>query len=101
VSIAVPPELAARLTRCGTDAGLGGLSHTLWVSSETGYEQQRCQPLCPHCGEIIGVYEPLIVMAEFAQHETSITAEPHLFPTDDDCYHRRCYYLATRLPEDE
>jgi len=69
----------------------------MWMSSERAYEEQRPQPWCSHCGDIIGVYEPLIMVAEFGQHETSVTAEPDLFPTNDDCYHRNCYYLATRL----
>jgi hypothetical protein len=70
------------------------------MSSEMAYEEQRPQPWCSHCGDIIGVYEPLIMMAESGQHETSVAAELHLFPTNDDCYHHSCYYVATRLPED-
>jgi hypothetical protein len=49
------------------------------------------RPRCRHCGELIGVYEPLILTADSGRHETSVLAEPELFPTDEDCYHRDCW----------
>jgi hypothetical protein len=48
-------------------------------------------PRCQHCGEIIGVYEPLVLVREGAPHTTSIAAEARLFPTVHACYHGACY----------
>lgn len=45
---------------------------------------------------MIGVYEPLIVVAASGQYETSVLAEPDMFPTDEDCYHRECW--GSRAP---
>jgi len=47
---------------------------------------------CRHCGEVIGVYEPLIVSTGGRARETSRAAEDH----DEarlrgDCYHRGCF----------
>lgn len=46
---------------------------------------------CRLCGEVIGVYEPVIVGVEAGWRETSVAAEPHL---DGDCYHGQCLVLA-------
>lgn len=56
---------------------------------------------CRVCGEVIGVYEPLIVLREGAHHETSKAA------ADDgqlrgELYHRDCYPLRSNpLAESE
>jgi hypothetical protein len=50
-------------------------------------------PSCARCGEVIGVYEPLVeVLAELARH-TSRAAEPEVCTTGGPCYHRACYEL--------
>ncbi len=49
------------------------------------------RPRCQHCGEIIGVYEPLVLVREGTPYTTSIAAEAHLFPTVEACYQRACY----------
>jgi len=48
-------------------------------------------PSCARCGEVIGVYEPLVeIMGELARH-TSRAAEPEVCPSGTPCYHRACY----------
>ena len=46
---------------------------------------------CSHCRQMIGVYEPLIMLSDGHPRESSRAAEPdapgHLGP----CYHRNCF----------
>ncbi|MGO9320578.1 MAG: hypothetical protein ACLQBY_07230 [Solirubrobacteraceae bacterium] len=48
---------------------------------------------CAHCGDVIGVYEPLIATAEGRARETSLAAEALSASRGTDCYHRACYEL--------
>jgi hypothetical protein len=48
-------------------------------------------PRCQLCGEVIGVYEPLVLVRAGTPYTTSIVAEAHLFPTIEACYHGACY----------
>lgn len=50
-------------------------------------DQLRCQ----HCGDLIGVYEPLIRIADGHPHETSRAAHAQPGETAGPCYHRACY----------
>ena len=48
---------------------------------------------CHHCGDVIGVYEPLVTLADGHPRETSralelVTPEHHV---DGACYHRACF----------
>lgn len=57
------------------------------------------EPLrCVHCGDVIGVYEPLIAVARGRARETSVAAEALSADSDADCFHRACYdsYRHTR-----
>ncbi len=50
------------------------------------------EPLrCVHCGDVIGVYEPLIALAGGRARETSLAAEAAPADCTADCYHRACY----------
>jgi hypothetical protein len=50
------------------------------------------EPLrCVHCGEVIGVYEPLIALARGRARETSVAAEAVSADSNADCFHRTCY----------
>jgi len=53
-------------------------------------------PRCQRCGDVLGVYEPLILITEGLPCATSRAAEPHLFPTTDPGYHKACYELDGR-----
>lgn len=46
---------------------------------------------CDHCGEVICVYEPLIVAEHGRCRETSRAAETRLPLVDTTHYHRACY----------
>jgi hypothetical protein len=49
-------------------------------------------PCCDRCGELIGVYEPLITLDKGRAHETSRAAEPPPGGRQASaCYHRACY----------
>ncbi|HMD52753.1 MAG TPA: hypothetical protein VKG62_08550 [Solirubrobacteraceae bacterium] len=45
---------------------------------------------CELCGEVIGVYEPLIAVGEGDARETSRAAEPNL-QEGVECFHRACF----------
>lgn len=51
-------------------------------------------PRCRHCGDVIGIYEPVIVRLPGGDQRTSRLAEPHLFTGAGDWYHELCFELA-------
>jgi hypothetical protein len=53
---------------------------------------ERAQPFtCHRCGEVIGVYEPLVLVEGAHARTTSRAAEPDLRRGSNECYHRDCY----------
>ncbi len=46
---------------------------------------------CRRCGDVIGVYEALIVQGPHGARASSRAAESHLSPAQGDLYHRACY----------
>ena len=54
---------------------------------------------CEHCGDVIGVYEPLVVRSGENVRETSRAAEPELPLPRSQYYHRACF--ATLKHRDE
>jgi hypothetical protein len=46
---------------------------------------------CAHCGDVIGVYEPLILTGDGDIRETSLAAERDVALTRTAHYHRACY----------
>jgi hypothetical protein len=52
-------------------------------------EVERFQ--CKGCGDVIGVYEPLVVCGVQSTRTTSRAAEPDLRGSDGAHYHRDCY----------
>lgn len=46
---------------------------------------------CAHCGDVIGVYEPLVALADGRARETSVAAETLSADSAAACYHRACY----------
>lgn len=46
---------------------------------------------CQNCGDVIGVYEPMTVVADGQARDTSRAAEPDISRGVDECYHRACY----------
>jgi hypothetical protein len=52
---------------------------------------------CAHCEDVIGVYEPTIVMRDGHPHRTSAAAAEHDVGAllDGDCYHLACFTRAS------
>lgn len=48
-------------------------------------------PRCARCGDVMGVYEPLIHVADERVRRTSRAAEPDVCRADGVCYHASCY----------
>ncbi|MBV9197559.1 MAG: hypothetical protein JO168_25785 [Solirubrobacterales bacterium] len=46
---------------------------------------------CNHCADVIGVYEPLVVVVGGEPRETSRAAEPAVRFEPGEHYHRECY----------
>lgn len=65
--------------------------------SSSGFERSRGSPFmtqkirCHHCDDVIGVYEPMIVVHSGEVRETSRAADPTLNTEAGEHYHRRCY----------
>ena len=51
-------------------------------------EERRLR--CAGCGEVLGVYEPIVVRDGAGLRETSIAAEPELRSSETALYHARC-----------
>jgi hypothetical protein len=43
------------------------------------------------CGDVIGVYEPLVHVIGATARRTSLAADPETCSEDGDCYHAGCY----------
>jgi hypothetical protein len=46
---------------------------------------------CRGCGEVIGVYEPIVVLVDGDARQTSLAASDGHDFEGADCYHRACY----------
>jgi hypothetical protein len=46
---------------------------------------------CKDCGEVIGVYEPLVTLVDGHPREISQAADPHVGSHTDECFHRACF----------
>jgi hypothetical protein len=49
---------------------------------------------CDRCGEVIGVYEPIVTIVAGEAHETSRAAEHPALAMPGLRYHRDCYGLS-------
>lgn len=45
---------------------------------------------CHQCGDVIGVYEPLVLLSDGDRRETSLAAEPDLTVGTSSIYHSAC-----------
>lgn len=55
-------------------------------STHIGGTRVRCQT----CGDVIGVYEPIVLVEPPGRRETSLAAEPGLRDSALACHHRAC-----------
>ncbi len=46
---------------------------------------------CARCGDVIGVYEPIVVSERGVTRETSRAAEPDISSASGELYHRDCH----------
>ena len=51
-------------------------------------------PHCEWCGDVIGVYDPLVHVAGQTARQTSRAAEPDVAGAGGRIYHDACYQLA-------
>jgi hypothetical protein len=51
-------------------------------------------PRCQHCNDVIGVYEPMVVVHNGAPRETSRAAEQDDGGLDGELFHAACYEQA-------
>jgi hypothetical protein len=49
---------------------------------------------CRHCDDVIGAYEPMVVVTNHGPSETSLAADPALYETEQPCFHRACFAQA-------
>jgi hypothetical protein len=52
---------------------------------------------CRHCEDVIGAYEPMVIITHHGPLETSLAADPALYETEHPCFHRVCYAQANAL----
>lgn len=54
---------------------------------------------CAHCGDVIGVYEPVVLVdEEGVALASSYAAEPALAAEQGSHYHHACYVAAVLVP---
>jgi hypothetical protein len=51
-------------------------------------------PRCRHCEDVIGVYEPMIVLTDGRARHTSRALERDVGEHPGECYHHDCYVQA-------
>ncbi len=49
------------------------------------------KPHCAHCGDVIGAYEPMILVVDGRPRKTSASAEQGRDLRSGECYHAACY----------
>jgi hypothetical protein len=49
---------------------------------------------CHHCDDVIGVYEPMVVLTNLEARNTSRAAEQDHEFSLGECYHHACYTLV-------
>ena len=52
---------------------------------------------CGLCEDVIGVYEPLITLANGQPQMTSRAAEAHVGASGEPCFHRACFVAPATL----
>jgi len=60
------------------------------LSQDSGSEHG--QPLrCAACGDVVGVYEPLVEVLDGLPRRTSRGSEPDVCRSGGECYHVACF----------
>jgi hypothetical protein len=58
-------------------------------------ETAHSVPRCNWCGDVIGVYDPLVHVTGETARRTSRAVEPEIADVAGCIYHAECYQLAT------
>lgn len=88
--------IGGRLPRAVTEPNAASRSGAYPEANLTAGETERF--LCEECGDVIGVYEPLVVHDGQDARTTSRAAEPHLLVDQGTYHHRECHAAATLTP---
>ena len=62
----------------------------------TEINQERLR--CAHCGDVVGVYEPAVIVVNGVAHTTSLAAGPDLPRDGAHVYHHACSIGAAPDP---
>lgn len=54
---------------------------------------------CSRCGDVIGVYEPLVIVEGGGPRESSLAAEPALADASAKLYHQGCHAASAEQLE--
>jgi hypothetical protein len=55
--------------------------------------------ICDHCGRVIGVYEPMVVIVDGQRRDTSRAADQLVSAVSGPRFHRDCYAESSRPSE--
>jgi hypothetical protein len=69
---------------------MGGPRHRSTVPAVRVVPNPRPPVRCRQCGDVIGIYEPLVLLTATGGRETSLAAEPELSDAPSPVYHRAC-----------
>ena len=75
----------------GEHQGVGGARFPDRSASAHGPTPPSGPLTCRSCGDVIGAYEPLVLVSDGASWETSRAAEPTVHRAVGEHYHRDCF----------
>lgn len=61
------------------------------LSSHAAQSPSQEAPRCEHCGNVIGVYEPMVMRTGDRDRTVSRATEPGWRVATGECYHRACF----------
>lgn len=96
MDIRVVPRTIAAFYRRADGHSADATGRTLTDTDGMHDEFSPRPPRCDHCGEVIGVYDPLVLVSAGEAKETTLAADPDLSASEEDTwYHSSCYRLAS------
>jgi hypothetical protein len=56
------------------------------------------QPMrCRRCGDVIGIYEPFVLVCDGRERTTSVASEPHIGDQPGEHFHSACHAQSPAL----
>jgi hypothetical protein len=80
-----------RRTRTTSRSGARPSPRACTLVSDPEVDPVSARLRCRDCEDIIGAYEPMVVVTHHGPQETSLAADPALYETEHPCFHRACY----------